>query len=360
MTLAESELALAGDVANSRTKSTILRTFELPARLPWRSAGIRVRWFDQWDAVLDEALDLLPPQDDCDHETFRLLTQPTSVPKRHALVEQHGNPVGIASLRRRRHFWEPVTDHCVPFALVPAAPGMHGRVLGALGVEVHCNELVSIEGLQPASFEAFEVYRLDLTDDFEGFWRSTGQWRAIQRARRQSQHLRVRVGDPADLGWILERWARRWRSDPHQLVNATDDRRRVWPHLARAGRMFTVTLLDGDDPVAGRLAIEYRGGLVDQILVRAEHHPVRSLGTRMDDVGYEIAAQLGYAFIDLGGYYEYKRKWAPSGGVRYAVEFQPPLRQLARAVLKRVRRVRQVVAPWVAGRRPDHLGRRAP
>ncbi len=117
--------------------NSIVRTLGIKERLRAPYNGLRVKWFDSWHPVLDEALASLPETSACPHELYRQLVQnPGSMRKRTALITERGQPAAVVGLRQRgRHSWEPVTQWIIPGAIFPAKPGYWIPALEALGID---------------------------------------------------------------------------------------------------------------------------------------------------------------------------------------------------------------------------------
>ncbi len=93
---------------------------KLGTQLSDLSAKRRVVWSDTWTKECDAALDALPSPSACTRDHYRMLTQPTAYPKRHALVLERDVPVAVVSLRARGRFWEPVAYQSLPGFVAPA------------------------------------------------------------------------------------------------------------------------------------------------------------------------------------------------------------------------------------------------
>lgn len=301
--------------------------------------GLKVTWARHWTPAFDSALYSLPPLPGCPHGIYRELLRPTAAIKRHALVCEQGTPLAIISLRKRGAFWEPVTYQCLPFAIAPARDAqVLGRALRALGVEVVVAGGVGdeINVLNSSASWTYDWHKIDLSGDFEAYWRQKKRQYTISRARRHLETCEIRVDGEGDLQWIIGKWREQWADDPGREIVASEDRLNLWRVLVggRGADQISVHTL--------MLALEGRrlGGLVFTAwdgVVMAQCGG-RDLG--LDD-GYLAAAFTvalvnwakanGHASIDMSGG-EYKRHWGPPGGQRHGAMFRPPLIQLLRRV----------------------------
>jgi hypothetical protein len=294
--------------------------------------GLKVRWSRTWDRDLDEALAQLPPFEDCSHDMYRELVQPTQVPKQHALVLEHGVPIAQISLRRRKRFWEPVTYQCLPKAIAPATSmSMLGRALNALGTEVHVPAGIGEEigELNARQSWSYEWYGVDLQGDYEGYWRSKKRMYTIRRARQRCAEMERRINGEGDLEWIIAQWREQWADDPGQEVVATEDRLRFWGALARSrdkGRMqlHTLQLLAGNRRVAGLVFTSSDQTVMLQCGGRDPEFDDSYSRAALHLSAIDWAAGNGFRYLDLAGG-DWKRHWGPPGGVRHGAIFRSPI-----------------------------------
>lgn len=294
-----------------------------------RRDGLEVQWRDAWSDELDQALDRLPEMPGCPHELYRLLMAPTQAQKRHAMVYEQGELIALISLRKRRSFWEPVSQQCPPAGIAPAKDNAAlGRALAALGVEVRAASGLGPDAteLNPRHSWDYDVHLLDLTSDYEAYWRERKRMYTIKRARKSLAQWESRVDGEGDLEWIVERWRQKWADDSNQEVVATDDRIRFWRGFmaAKTGavEVHTMQLLADGQRTAGLIFT---------------HEATK---TMLQCGGHELAFDKQYCraacimavidwavahkspALDIAG--GEKRLWAPLGGKRYGAIFRPP------------------------------------
>jgi Acetyltransferase (GNAT) domain len=299
-------------------------------------ASFKVKWADHWGAEYDDALAALPEMPSCSHELFRKLAlNPAEVAKRFALLTRGGEPIAIIGLRKRLDDWLFLTDGAIPWCLFPAIDGEHRAALAAVNTTIHCLQRVdpSVYGFRYVM--PFEIYRADLTKDFEGYWRETGYRKEIMTARRRTSDLSVRANVPSDFQWVIQSWMERWRDDPEQQVTIGPDALLAGHELLESGRMHVVALVDGERPVAGMTLYVHENDVVEQIYSWDQSLRKSRVGIRIRDAAFQWAATRGFRRYDLGGGSEYKWQWAPTDGQRYFAVFQPASRYLFRGVCRK-------------------------
>ena len=317
-----------------------------------RSNGLKVTWFDNWHAVLDEALDSLPEMEACPHDLFRRLVQTHgAAQKRAALVTEHGSPVAIVGLRKiGRYRHELVTWVIVPDSIFPAQSGYLIPALEALGVEtiVGWRRMDSAPPPSPLmrNRELIPVHQMQCSADFEEYWRTSasGHWNTIKKCRKRCQDLVFAVNTPGAAEWTIQNWGKTWNMEPVLL----EDSLMIARYLENRGRHYTFLLLDQGKPVAGHTFVPHRNDFVWQQTYRDPAYDSHGVGTRLMDLTFHWAAEAGFETIDLGGRHEYKSRWAPPDGELWIFTICPePLfrakqafdwaRSARRELMKRVR-----------------------
>lgn len=299
-------------------------------------SDVSVRWSETWDEECDAALALLPPIPGCPHTLYRELTSPTDIPKRHAIVSEAGEPIALISLRRRKHFWEPVAYQCLPGVIAPARDQASlVRALRALGVEVRLDAGLdeSARNMGADKLESYDVHQADLRGDYEAYWRRKKQrhlW-SVRRARSRCEDLTLRINGEGDLAWIVQNWRAAWADTPDQEVVAAPDRERFWSALAATPatggqwQVRSLLLTQGEERVAGGVFLCREKLVSFQCSARALAFEELSAGTRVLDLAMEWAARQGFETFDLGAGSANKRQWAPVAAKRFGVCFRPPL-----------------------------------
>ncbi|MEZ6024066.1 MAG: GNAT family N-acetyltransferase [Hyphomonadaceae bacterium] len=325
----------------SVARSSVLAVWpalETAARLEtvYTRKGLEVRWFDEWNPELDDALDTLPELPDCPHDLYRLLVQPIeATTKRHALVCENGAPIAIISLRRCARYWRPVTYQCLPGGIAPAiSTKALGRALAALGIEVTIPAGLddSVRALKPRYSWSYKWYRIDLREDYEAYWRKKRRQSTIKRARKRCAEMEQRVDGEGDLEWIVEQWREQWKDDPGQEVIATEDRLRLWTALQKgehkgALKLHTLQLTQNGRRVAGVVFTSSGDTVMLQCGGRDPEFDDSYSRAATILASIEWAKDHGFAVLNMAGG-DYKRLWAPAGGLAYGALFRPELLEM--------------------------------
>lgn len=311
-------------------------------RLPvdWgRRHDLEVAWFDAWQPALDEALLHLPEMEGCPHELFRLLCRaPSRATKAVALVTRRGAPVALAGLRRKRWDWEPVGAGMGGVQdIMPTLPGQLFPALSALGRDIH---VWGWAGEPPTAIRdprRMPVWKVDLTGDFEGYWRESGHLNTVKRNRRKTRHLTFDVDAPGAAAWTIRHWATRYQYETNRPADAIDDYLVRASYLQERGRFHAFRLCDGGEPVAGSIGIVHRDNLLWLCPYRSPTHDALGVGSRLLDLICGWAAERGFAAVDLGPTNDYKAKWGPAAAERWSFRVCPPHLEYARRLGRRGR-----------------------
>ncbi len=312
---------------------TIGRTARSGELLATFARGVRVDWFSEWNPVLDDALNLLPPPPGCTLDQYRELLQPTSAHKQHALITQQGDLLAIISLRRRAATWEPVSLQTISGYIAPAASEDGLRLaLRSLGREVQVPFGLSADVLKlmPRTSWTYDYVEIDLRSDYQSHWLRNGRkhHKHVRSAETKCAGMDLRFDDKDDLEWIVNQWRIQWAHDEEQEICAADDRIRFWKSLGAPSRdsgklgVQVVQLLDGDKRVAGVIDT-YRGDDVQgQCMARLDEYRRAGPGTRALAASMERGAERGFKTLNMGGG-DYKNLWGPLAGKRYGAIFRP-------------------------------------
>lgn len=306
------------------------------------AGDLKVRWFERWHPVLDEALQVLPELETCPHQLYRmLLGSPARTPKRVALVTEDRRPVAVAGLRRRKWFWEPVVDAvCSIRQAMPARDGYLFSSLSALGLDIWTGGYERRPQADAPLRRVFPLpfYRLDCRADFEQYWRRAGNIKAVKAARARTRGYSLEVDAPGAAAWVIRNWDQKWRDHPARETIAVDDQLLAADYYEAHGRMHTLRLLQDGEPVAGHIFQVHRRSVVFTRTYRDARHEWQGVGTRLLDLAFQWAADSGFERIDLGSGHAYKQHWAPEDGARWYANVCPMHIYLPKQSLRLVRR----------------------
>ncbi|UCI29358.1 GNAT family N-acetyltransferase [Mesorhizobium sp. B4-1-4] len=304
--------------------------------------GLQVTWFGQWNVRLDDALSRLPASDACPHGLFRLLASNTiGHRKRIALVHEENTPVAIAALRRTPdERWVPVTHYIVPGFVLPSQPGRVLDAVASLGVTVDLGFWRSEQGPQSHGavrrFWSEPSFGMDTADDFEAYWRKTGELYSIRAARRKCGGFSVGLNQPGAAELIIEEWGEAWGVDRDEIA----DRVAAAEYMENDGRLVSILLMDEDRKVGGITCIIHDDELVHGVPFRNHHYDKFGVGKYIFYLVFEVARKLNLKAVDLGGGHAYKRRFAPTKGSKYEMrvcgnvvryQFDRAMRRLHRA-----------------------------
>lgn len=303
-------------------------------------------WFEAWHPDLDAAISALPSMEMCPPDLYRQLAVNRGAgAKRTALVTDRGAPVAVIALRREADHWTPVTTWIVPGVDVPVRDGCLLDALVALEVPVRL-AWWRRDSAPPAShlledLQGVATHQLTCVGDFEAFWKESGQWRHVQKARKKCSGLTVAVNRPGAAEWTIRSWSRRWAKPDALELPTTDDHLLVARYWEPHGRHVTISLLDGDRIAASDTVLAHGTDIVGLINYRDPAYDELGIGTRMLDATQQWAVAAHYRTHDFGGGFDYKRRWAPPAGMRWTFMVRPhPLANVAKAVWNRVRSLR--------------------
>jgi len=303
-----------------------------------RRSGYRViekkRPFPDFLAAVDE---LAAAQDEVSRMIHRQLAEPTGVAKRNILVLHAAEPVLATTLRLRAHFWEPATMTCAPFLELPHRRGHLEEALTAAGHEVMIPAYFGDStAFRHSGRRPLDIYAMPLQAEFRSYW-SENTWRSVVKTRNKTADLAVAVDDPAALSFLVDQWLQMWGEDPSDETGVADDLRAIWPELLARGRLRTVTLVADGRPVAGYAMGTQANTAIGLITARDRSWTRGSLGIRVLVEAMQAARAAGFESLELGGYFEYKQRFAPVSETRYTIHLRPGGRA---RVESRVRRLR--------------------
>lgn len=291
--------------------------------------GFKLTCFNRWDPVLDEALAQLPEAAVCPHDLYReLLRLPTERGQRILLVEEKGVPVALAALRGRRGPpYELVTQWLVPGFLFPVQEGALWPIIGALGIRLHLalwrTPFTPPEADWARHVKATPTYGVDCKADFETFWRQSSHFKSIRKARNRCKAFEFRVNAPGTREWTIRNWGRTWGPGHGRSIEDVPARLLFSEQLERDRRFFTLSLHDGDRPIAGATLVIHDGDAVAYVNHREGAYDHHGAMVCLIDHCFAWAREQGFRHLDIGGTNAYKRHWAPESGRKYELLVRP-------------------------------------
>jgi Acetyltransferase (GNAT) domain len=308
-----------------------------PRSLVPRGGKLSAMAFGGWTPALDEALRHIPEDADFQHALVKMLAkQQTGRRKRIWLISENGAPAAVAALVRSDGLtWQPITQYILPGMVIPAVKGRLFDSLNAIGLNLRLG-LWRTNCPLPQTHRIRDLvttatYGIDCTEDFEAYWKSTDMWRRLRSARNRWKHLTLKENAPGASEWVISNWARKWSVPEEELA----DRLLVARFLEPRGKHFSLTLFDGDRPVAGQTCLSHRGEMIGQCLYREEGDG--NVGNRLIHLSFEWARDKGFRAIDIGGGHDYKRKFAPQRGERHEFTMAPFLTYVSSQALSKTR-----------------------
>lgn len=306
-----------------------------------------IRWFDEWEPALDDALRELPASGHCPSALLRELFEVSMSQKRIALVHVHDEPLAVVPMKFVHNQWRPLTTWVVPGTLFPARRGEHVRALSVLGTPVfvqwwrHDVPVPSHAAIRDR--RDIPAHRLECVEKDEAHWRKTGLLKSVRRSRRRCAHLRTEINRPGAAQWTIEHWGRHWATNGHEFVPGTAELIAVARYWEPRARHVTVSLMDSDEIAAAVTLFVYGRDLIAMCNYRRREYDELMVGTRVLDAAHEWALATGKASIDFGSEHAYLRRWAPeSGTVSEFVVATPEswAKKIARAATNRLSVVR--------------------
>ena len=238
-------------------------------------------------------------------------------------------PVAVVALRQRGFYWEPVTQWLLPGAIFPVREDCLMLALSALGVEVEIAWWRMMEAPPQHPWIRRDrvptlTHRMRLSEDFEEFWRKSGQFKDVRSARNRCLGFTFEVNTPGAADWIIKNSTAKWASSENTYIEELGDRLMVADYLAKRGQFHSLLLLSSGIPVAGNTFIVHGRDLVSGVVYRNPAYEKYSVGTRIWDLSFEWAAKNNYEKLDIGGGFDYKKRWAPQEGERNKFRVCPP------------------------------------
>lgn len=301
------------------------------------SYGLDFESFDRWGPRLDEALTVIPEDQDYPHALIKLLARQRGGRKKKLwLIKQHARPLAIAPLRRSGLLaWKPVSQYILPGVVVPGVESRIFDALDALGVNLRIalwrSDCAMPRRSRIRNVVTTQTYGIGCGEDFEAYWKSTDIWRRLRSARNRWKALTPRENAPGASEWIITNWAKKWAVAEDEM----QDRLAAARFLEERGRHFSLTLFDGDKPLVGQTCLNHRGEMIAQCFYRDSQDGL--IGNRLIHETFLWAREKGFRAVDIGGGHDYKRKFAPPRSERHEFTIAPPLSDLSERAFYKAR-----------------------
>jgi hypothetical protein len=308
----------------------------------------KIKFYDDWQPELDEALQSLPETDIFPHELFRMLMRMAEPKKRRIfLVTERGVPIALVGLRNRSGYWEPVTQWIVPGVLFPVKEDYIARVLTrvlpSLGLEIRVAwwrwETPPPQNGVIKGVHSNPTHRMRLSEDFENYWQKSKNFgKNIRVYRKRCKDFFLKVNLPGATEWTIRKAEAKWR--PQGIIATPDlaERLLVTEYLEKKGLHYTLSLHDHDTPVAGAAFILHRHDVVGHTIFRDPNYNWHGAMTHLINLSFHWAREMGFEKIDIGGSFDYKEKWAPEDGEKWEFEICPGYIYLKKRTLRLLRR----------------------
>lgn len=329
-------------------KSTYGAVVQLSAKRKARLYDFSLRWHAGWNEALDNALSRLPANNGSDRDVFRILAEPVpGTTKKFGVVSKADQVVAIVGLRRAASKWQLLNSYIMPGMPFPVRdPKLVAPVLQAIGAELdvalwRAGEPPDTSCGWVHDLKAIDTFGMALTDDFEAYWRASGNLSFVRKSRKGCRDMTIVVDAPEAIDWILRNSDAKWSASSATASPDLEDRIRTYRGLALKGRAHTITLHDAYGMIAGDMLVEHHGAIVSVATYRTPIHRKAGTGTYVLDSVFRWARERGYRTIDLGGGYAYKRLWAPVNGQKYEFRVGPPLAVGMKSMVKYALKGRQ-------------------
>jgi len=298
------------------------------------SYGLRVDWSEMSASKLEAVLKELPDMPPWPREVYALLLRERGgVTKRIALITAKREPVALLGLRSNRGVWEPVTHWILPHALFPVRDGLLFQCLAAIGFPVRIGWW-RWEALPPRSplitkLHCGPRYSAKLDTNHEQYWRKSGNMDNVKSMRNRCKTFRLLVNLRGAAEWTIRNSEAKWRAGGVSQMPDLEDRLEVVKYLEDCGLHYTLTLMDGERPAGGHLFLADGKCLVWHTTYKDPSYDWHGVGVRLLDLAFQWGAESGFEELDVGGLFDYKKRWAPECGLRCEFEtYHPVLRCL--------------------------------
>ena len=326
------------------TDQAVLGPLERVLMLTGNRHGLKVEWFSTWNSKLESALAELPQEEFYSHDLFRrLVRNPSAAAKLTGLITDQARVVAIVGLIRRQHHWEPVGSGGLGLSFVmPIRKGYEYRVLASLGLNIRILEEKEPPRDWVQDAVSWPFYRMALSEDFERYWRTSGNMKSVRSARNRTKGLSFHVDSPGATTWTIREWARRWQDHPSHETYCVEDLLVGTAYYSSIGQLRTFSLHDGSSIAAAATHYVRENELLFVCTTYDNRYKHLSVGSSLLDLTFRWAASAGYAAINLGAGHEYKASWAPEAGRWWSFSVAPfPIR-----ALRRLGKIRNLAHPF--------------
>jgi len=289
--------------------------------------GLQVKFFESWHPDLDEALNLLPEEEICPHELFRMLCQvPGLFKKQIILVKKRDDSIAVACFRRNFNYWVPVTHFIVPGFLFPVKENYIGQILSVIGSFIHYKIGWWRWRMPPPhvqwirSLYSEPTYAASCSGDFEKYWRQNGNFKDVRlfRNRCKNFNLKINLRDSAE--WTIKNSEAKWRLSGIGETPGLKERLLASKYLEMRGLYHTLSLVDQQELTAAISFIIHHNDAVAYVNYRNPHYDRYGVMTHLMESSFYWARDMGFDKIDWGGSFDYKNKWAPEDNKKWMLD----------------------------------------
>ncbi|HKW94443.1 MAG TPA: GNAT family N-acetyltransferase [Methylomirabilota bacterium] len=284
-----------------------------------------------WSPTVDSVLASLPDDPDWPHDLYRGLANLPNSGLRVVVAREGDQPVGLVAFQREgEHAWVPVTHWVLPGLVGYAAPGVLPRILQRVPFSARVGwwrmleEPPRLEG-QVRDVHAEPTLGTSLKEDFEGYWKKTGCLRDVRRGERGCAGFTFEVNAPGALEWIIANSERKWREAPDVETPRTQSHLFASSQAQRSGRYVALTYADRGRFVVGQSVLIHRGDLVCTSTYRDPEFDQAAPGNGILAKTFYWGREQGFTELDLGGGFDYKRRWVPVRATKAAIRVEPTL-----------------------------------
>jgi hypothetical protein len=292
-----------------------------------------IRRFDAWSSRLDEALLQLPEDPEWPHELYRALALNAAEHGRirvYLYLDENGAPEFLIALALlRRGLWVPVTEWIVPGFVGIGSPRRLDAVLEKLPAKARVAwwrmPLPPPQAGNVRSAQLEPTFGMRLTERFHEHWRRGHLYQTLNKARVRCAPFAFVVNAPGAAEYTIRSSAQHLSATEPQPSHETDARLLFAAMMEPRQRYYTFSLMDGDKYVASFTACRHRRDLVALVTIRDRSYDSFDAGNHLMERMAHWALDAGYEMLDIGGSFDYKKRWGPIVGSKGKLHVYPPV-----------------------------------